>query len=380
MRASSDKWWLLPSGILVASLLAALSIIAFGPSLAGHSSAEVARRAAAETSEAASAGCSGASANDYACYQRRYQNLVRNSGVQAALEELKDEYKKNEFVRSNCHPLVHVIGSAAVELYGDLPATYAQGDPFCSSGYYHGATATFVAKIGAEKMLEEADTLCADLGEHQKYSAYHRNCVHGLGHGFMVAQENELFEALKACDASTDEWERDQCYGGVFMENIMAEGDTDNPSKYLKVDQLLYPCTDLESRYRNPCYLRQTAYALKMQDNDFSKVFDLCATVEGDHRPACYQGLGRNAAVRNIRYSISDMAEINSTSMLCTIGEDYEARSNCIIGAVQSLINTYNSDAWAKALCDSFDGADLRSLCLQETEKHYKTFDPDMEL
>jgi hypothetical protein len=377
MRASFEKWWLLPSGILIASLLAALSIIVFGPSLSGRSSAEVARRAAAESSKTASAGCSGASANDYACYQERYRDLVRAAGVEAAFAELKDEYEKNEFVRANCHPLVHVIGSVAAELYGDLPATYAQGDPLCGSGYYHGATASFVAKIGAERMLEAGDTLCAELGEHPKHSAYHRNCVHGLGHGFMVAQKNELFAALEACDTLSDSWEREHCYGGVFMENIMAEGDTVHPSRYLKADQLLYPCTDVETRYRDSCYLRQTAYALKMQDNDFSKVFDLCRGVEDDHRPACYQGLGRNAAVRSFRYSISDMAEINSTSVLCTLGKDYEARSNCIIGAVQSLINTYNSDAWAKALCDSFDSADLRSLCLQEAEKHYKTFDPD---
>lgn len=77
-----------------ASALVALGIFVLGPSYVA-------------------ADCSGASAGDYACYQQRYQNLVRDSGVETAFDELKDEYGKNGFVRSNCHQLSHVIGRAA---------------------------------------------------------------------------------------------------------------------------------------------------------------------------------------------------------------------------------------------------------------------------
>ncbi len=225
MKASFDEWWLLPLGILAASALVALGIVVFEPSFAGRSSTEVDQQA---TNELA-AHCSGASATDYACYQQRYRDLVLSSGVAAAFAELRDEYEKNEFVRAGCHQLTHVIGYAALDFYGDLSTTYEWGDDLCTAGYYHGAMEAAVAKIGAGKILDEAGSLCSSPREYQRHSFVHYNCVHGLGHGFMGVYENELFESLEACDTLTDLWERDPCYAGVFMQNMMAEDDPSHP-------------------------------------------------------------------------------------------------------------------------------------------------------
>lgn len=154
MRVSFDKrLWLLPFAILATSALVALGIVVFEPP-AGETAAD----------------CSGALATDYACHQERYRDLARDSGVDAAFAELRDEYKKNDFVKSNCHQLVHVIGRTAADLYGDVPGAYGQGDDFCSAGYYHGAMEAFVAEVGAERIFEEADTLCADLRENRNHS------------------------------------------------------------------------------------------------------------------------------------------------------------------------------------------------------------------
>ncbi len=102
MRASFDRWWLLPFAILVASALVALGIVVFEPSFVDRSSGEAAHRGA---SEVAVTDCSGALSTDYACHQQRYQNLVRESGVEAAFAELKDEYEKNELTKANSHQL-----------------------------------------------------------------------------------------------------------------------------------------------------------------------------------------------------------------------------------------------------------------------------------
>jgi hypothetical protein len=362
MKAGFNKWWLLPLSILTASTLLASSILVFKPAFIDRSFVAIVQRAPS----GAVVDCSGALANDYACYQQRYQDLVNDFGVKAAFSDLKDEYEKSEFVKNTCHQMTHVIGRAAVGLYGDLSSTYAQGDNFCWSGYYHGAMEAIVAKIGPDKILKEANTVCADLREHQKQSFYHYNCVHGLGHGFMGIQDNELFESLETCDTLTDRWERESCYGGVFMENVMAESNPSHPSKYLKADQPLYPCTDVETKYKTECYKMQTSYALETQGNDFAKVFDLCGTVEDDFRPTCYQSLGRDASTQ----SISDVDQTKST---CMLGKDYEARSNCVVGAVKDFISYYHDDTKAKALCGSLD-SDLRALCLQTSEEYYKSF------
>jgi hypothetical protein len=384
VRADFNKWWLLPFGILTTLGLIALSIMVSEPSVIGRLSAEVAQRpasesagaeeaagepsektseavAVSETSEGAATDCSDASTTDYVCYQKRYQALVHDYDVEAAFAELKDEYTTNKFVRSNCHQLTHVIGRAAGELYGGISGAYGRGDPFCTGGYYHGVMEAVVAEVGADKILNEANMLCADLRV-QRYSDYHFNCVHGLGHGFMGILENELFESLRTCDVLVDGWERENCYGGVFMENLRAKDNPSHTSEYLKADQPLYPCTDVETKYKNLCYQMQTSYALEAQDNDFAKVFALCATYENNLRPACYQGLGHDAAWQSIGQNIPDVAEPGFTSMMCMLGGGFEARSNCVVGAIKYFTDHYRSDAQARALCGFFDPS-LRVVC-----------------
>jgi hypothetical protein len=380
-------------------VLVALGVIVLGPSILDRSSAEVEQRATSEppvtskvarpaaseptgTREVATAvapvDCSGDSASEYACYQRRYQALVRELGVEAAFAELKGEIARDDLASSNCHQLTHVIGRVAAEIYGDISGSYARGDSFCGSGYYHGVMETVVAKIGPEKVLEEANTLCADLRERQERSIYHYNCAHGLGHGFMGIQENELFESLETCDTLPDTWERNRCYGGVFMENVLVEDDPSHPSKYLKADRPLYPCDEVGTRYKDECYQRQTSEALKTQGNDFARVFDLCSTVEDGFRPSCYQGIGWDASVQSLKRSIGDAAVNEATGTLCVLGEDHEAQFNCVVGAVEYFIRHYYSDAQARAFCESL-GANLRSDCLREAEEYYGSLQSPLE-
>jgi len=64
-----NKWWLLPLGILMGSALLALNIIVLQPSFIDRwLSGLVAQRDVVD--------CSGERANDYVCYQERYQGLV----------------------------------------------------------------------------------------------------------------------------------------------------------------------------------------------------------------------------------------------------------------------------------------------------------------
>lgn len=142
----------MPIGVLAASAWVALTIVVvFGVPFVGSAAVD----------------CSGALASNYACYQ----DLVKDSGVGVAFDDIKDEYEKNDFVKSGCHQLVHVIGRSAAEIHGDLPTTYAQGDEFRGSGYYHGDEQ---AKRLCES-VKEADlrTVCFRAGE-EYYEAFEK--------------------------------------------------------------------------------------------------------------------------------------------------------------------------------------------------------------
>jgi hypothetical protein len=371
---------LLPFGILTTSALIASSIIAFGPTFADHpSDDEVAQHGAHEPTETSGplVECSGPSASDHACYQQRYESLVRISGVEAAFAQLKDEFTEDEFVNSNSHHLTHIIGRAAAELYGDITGAYSRGDNFCASGYYNGVIEATMATLGADEIVDEADNICADLRESQSHSFDHRNCLHGLGHGSMYVLGNELFEALRTCDALTDEWERDQCSGGVFMENLNTDDNPGHLSNYLKSDQPFYPCTEVKNEYKTQCYVRHTEYALKvvsqhdttLQEN-FAKVFDLCVKeVEDDFRPACYSGLGHLATTEASLADTTDEAQAAFARELCMLGQDYEALHYCVVAAARQFVYHYDSDVQAKELCEPLMSTDLRAVCLQRTDE-----------
>jgi hypothetical protein len=362
--ANYNGWWLLPLGIFTASALCALGILVFRPAFVEHSYAAV--FGPVPSGEEAAVQCSGPLANDYSCYQKRYQDLVYGSGVEAALAELKDEFAKEPFVKSNCHQLTHVIGRTAAKLYdGDVASTYGRGDDFCASGYYHGAMETVVADIGADKIREEADGICAAPREQQEQSLNHRNCAHGLGHGFMGLYQNDLFESLDACGYLSDRFERDQCSGGVFMQNVMDEDNPSTPSKHLKADDPFYPCPEVDSEYKDQCFLRQTVYALRKQGNDFAKVFELCGRIEDGYRDSCYVGLGNNAAAQSTKNYTTDEAQTQFIDGQCMQGQDVEAQSKCLGAAATQLVFYYDSDVQAKALCGSLTSPDWRTACLQ---------------
>src|SRR5919206_1926314 len=367
--ANFNRWWLLPFTILTASALTAVSIIVFRPSFIDHGYALEEFQQTASTNT--SIDCSGPSASDFSCYQKRYQDLVYNSGVQAAFADLKDQFNKEHFVQANCHQLTHVIGRAAADLYaGDLASTYSQGDNFCASGYYHGAMETIVRNIGADKIVDEANDICAAARQEQNQSLNHRNCAHGIGHGLMGLYQNELFESLEGCDALSDGWERDQCSGGVFMENIIDENNPSNPSKYLKADQPFYPCTEVKSEYKQQCYTRHSEYALKKQDNDFAKAFELCGKIEDGFQKVCYVGLGNEAADQGTHYDSADGSQAKFIRGLCTQAQNDEALSTCLIGAATQLIFYYDSDEQAKALCKSLWSGGWRSTCRQLSKEY----------
>src|SRR5918994_6076837 len=375
-----NKWWLLPFGILTTSALIASSIIVFGPTFADHPSDEVAQHGALEPTETNEqlAECSGASASDHACYQQRYESLVHISGVEAAFVQLKDEFTEDEFVNTNCHHLTHIIGRAAAELYDDITGAYSRGDNFCASGYYHGVIEATMATLGADEVGDEADNICADLRERQSHSFDHRNCLHGLGHGAMYVLGNEVFEALRTCDALADEWERDQCSGGVFMENLNIDDNPGHLSKYLKADRPFYPCDEVKTEYKTQCYVRHTEYALKVisqpgatQQDNFAKVFGLCAKeVEDGYKPACYSGLGHLATTEaSLLDGTDDEAQATFARELCMLGQDYEALHYCVIAAARQFVYYYNSEVQAKELCAPLTSADLRAVCLKRTEE-----------
>jgi hypothetical protein len=340
--------------------------------LIGQSSMEIKNPQAGRANEAAvsrevkiSDICQGDQTQVFNCYQKHYQALVKKDSVQTAFADLRERYKQNGYVVSQCHPITHVIGDSAVEKYPTASEAYSHGDSFCWSGYYHGVLEGILSKIGMDKAVAEINNICKDIPGKSQYSFDYYNCVHGLGHGLMAITSTELFQSLKLCDGLKGNWEQTSCYGGVFMENVIVD-NKNHFTKYLKPSEPLYPCNAVDERYKSACYLMQTSYMLKVLNGDFNKVFAECAKADAGYIATCYQSVGRDASGRSV-------SNAESTKNTCNLGSNFDARSNCIVGAVKDFISYFHSDVQAKQLCNSLS-EDLKSVCLSTAESYYKTF------
>lgn len=300
----------------------------------------------------------------FGCYEDYYVALVKNKGVTVAFGDLKARYDQNSYIKSQCHPIVHVIGSTATQLYPDVGTAYTKGDSFCWSGYYHGVMEGIIAQISREELASKMNGICGTIPGKASYSFDYYNCVHGLGHGVMAISQNELFDSLKLCDNLVGSWEQSSCHSGAFMENVIVD-NKNHYTKYLKPDEPLYPCTVVEDKYKGTCYLMQTSYMLKVTGGDFEQVFELCRQV-GNFSATCYQSLGRDASGRNI-------SNVDSTKATCALGKDFDQKSNCIVGAVKDFVSYHHSDVQAKQLCTALE-QELQSICFSTIESYYTTF------
>jgi hypothetical protein len=310
----------------------------------------------------------------YSCYKRQLTQITNEKGPQAAIDLLKSQYSQSSYVKSQCHQLVHVVGRAALTKYGNIADTYAHGDQFCWSGYYHGALEQLANQKGVAYLLSNANDICAKVPGRQTKSFYYYNCVHGMGHGYMFVENGNLFKALADCDALIDNFDSTSCYGGVFMQNIMNEQAPDaeedvagQPQQTaLSSDKPMYPCTAVADKYKDQCYLMQTSYALQVESYDFTKVFKLCSSIEQTYVDTCYTSLGRDASGESI-------SDVQKTKENCMLGPTLDARKYCIEGAVKDFISYFHSDGQAKILCASLT-PDLKPACIKVANDYYVSF------
>jgi len=356
-------WWLIPIVILASCSLAAMLLLKSGSKKVESQDFN--------PKTAALVQCLGTPReSELECWRQRMEVLVTQNPTNAqAFSDADSAYKTSPYVQSNCHQIAHIIGRSAGKKYGgDVKKAYQDGNDFCSSGYYHGVLEAALTITDKATILSKLNDICSGVKAEGIYKLKHFNCVHGLGHGLMQLHDNELFTALGSCDTLTDSWERQSCLGGVFMENIMNEFNPGHETKYLKADDLLYPCDAVENYYKEPCYLIQTAHMLKATGQNFAKTFELCGSVAQPYDATCYQSLGRDASGNSV-------SNLDSTTTTCNLGSTRRARENCYIGAVKDFVWHNNNLEKGLELCNRITTEPtVKATCEQTAIDYFATF------
>jgi hypothetical protein len=187
-------------------------------------------------------------------------------------------------------------------------------------------------------------------------------CLHGLGHAIMFFASYNLTNSLEVCDALEDDWSRNSCYGGVFMENVF---NSINEKKNFSSTDYHAPCSRLDAKYRHECYMMQTSRMTEM-GLAAEGILEQCAKA-GDFREVCAQSLGRDLS------NESRLGERREAAKKCELASG-EIRRACVRGVVYALVDNTWDGRYALPFCAALSSADDQEDCFKETQQYLRSY------
>ena len=282
--------------------------------------------------------------SDEPCFWQAFGNIAFREGPKPALALVQDVYGSG--ASQSCHRTVHAIGSASLARnHGNVARTFAEGDASCGSGYYHGVLERSLVNVRSRKatvLAPVARTLCDDAAGMTPWIAY--QCLHGLGHGLMIATGLSLPVSLEVCSRLVRWWDSDACRSGVFMENLSSSYGV--RSLWLRDDDPLYPCTWVATEAKRRCYQMVTSRILPSVGDDWTRTAEICTTVENAFAYMCFRSFGRDASSRSGR-------DAAATIETCAISRPYGGERECIWAAAQDVVSNFTSGQSARPLCEA---------------------------
>jgi hypothetical protein len=299
----------------------------------------------------------------FGCYQRAFRALVDAKNPAVALDKLDALSKTDTYVLRTCHPLAHEIGHLAYAKYKSVTVAEGYARETCWSGYHHGLMESYISQFDDGQLRSRMNTICKQDADHP-YSLAYYNCWHGLGHGLTIRFAQDIFRSLKFCNAITHSWERQSCYSGVFMQNIVANGSGMHRAVDLKPSDPIYPCDAVSEQEKPSCYLMQTSYVLQVKKWNLPAAFHICDGVEAAYVGTCYRSMGRDISGA----ALLDPAKVVPQCALGAKAHQWE----CIAGAAANAVYDRHGRAMADALCERVP-ASQRAACRKATDQAVST-------
>jgi hypothetical protein len=326
-----------------------------------------------------------------ACYRMYFIHRLAAGGVDRALAALRVLITTDPDVKRDVHMYAHGIGIDAYQIRPDMALTFSHCTVEFSSGCYHGVMQAYFELHGTDDPTV-VRTACQayDGAPEKKWLLF--QCLHGMGHGLDMTLDHDLPRALRGCDLLDEQWHRQSCYGGAFMENIAQVSMPDHPSNKLAAERgsgkrmdammdmstghavhsatpsshfvtydrnnLQYPCSIVESRYGFECYRIQTALILTLNHGDLAATAKACDQAPKDFRPACYNSLGRDIT------SYADYERVRAMQY-CIVGNP-DLRGYCYVGVANTLMDEGAKPEAGFAVCRALTNASYRKLCFSD--------------
>ena len=358
------------TALVAAALLPVLALTAFGAvELATDEPAETAARAAKASilNPHPAAGpftaddtelddCVGEATDQRLCLEQAFGNVAYRTSGKEALALMASREAAQPEVAAGCHRIAHAIGAAVLAREdGDAASALAEGDSTCWSGFYHGLLERALAPArSTDELGRLIATLCEPDGKDWPLFTRYQ-CLHGLGHGLMLRTGNAVEPSLEMCTRLGDQWSRQSCHGGVFMESFSPSLDLKPPP--FDPAAPLEPCPSVAEGYKLYCYLQVADNLVRGLEYDWPAVARACETEPAaEWREICFQSYGRQA-------SGSNYGKPAAVAELCAIAGD-AGESGCVYGAARDMASNAASGKPAATFCKVLSPT-LESRCFE---------------
>ncbi|MBV9773875.1 MAG: hypothetical protein JO040_07990 [Gemmatimonadetes bacterium] len=330
------------------------------------------------------------------CYEPVVLGVLHASGIPGAVQTLDHLAMMDRDVKRDAHVYAHAIGIAAYGAPEEVGKTFAQCTPDYQSGCYHGVIQAYFMDPRRGEAVTEAsvNALCRDYRADEKDRWLQFQCAHGMGHGLTMYYDHDLPRALRGCDLVQSGFEREACYQGAFMENVvnalmphhpaaalmhgahagmehggmehdqgamhhgMAMGEASGP-KYKALDPKdpFYPCNTVEDRYQSACWGMQTSAILSFNGQNVAETAGLCDRAPEKWRVTCFISLGRDVSGQTLQ---------NRTEAIrkCALA-DTTYQPWCHVGAATNMLNVTAKAEDGLAYCREVAGEANKSRCYQ---------------
>jgi hypothetical protein len=301
------------------------------------------------------------------CFEQAFGNVAYREGGKRALALMDEDSATMPAVKAGCHRIAHTIGAAAlVRAKGNVGAALADGDSTCWSGFYHGLLERALAPARSSAELGTLIATLCDPAQQHWPPFTHYQCLHGLGHGLMLRTGYALDASLDMCTRLPDQWSRQSCDGGVFMESF-SPSLSDEPPPFDARDPLA-PCPRVARKHKLYCYLQVADNLVRGTGYDWEKIAADCDTeTVAEWRAICFQGVGRQVSGNNY-------GRPRSVARLCAIAGP-RGESDCVYGAARDIASNAASGKPAAVFCRLLAGA-LVSRCFEGVGTILATLDP----
>ena len=322
------------------------------------------------------------------CYLTLLLSLAESDRIALAMGTLAAIADRDQRIMATGHDYAHAIGMRGYDPAREFGEQFVSCTVAFQSGCYHGLIQVHLTSI-PEVNQEAVDGFCDRIPGLDTNHWLRFQCAHGLGHGLLMAFNHDLPRGLAGCDFLSGAWDRASCYGGAFMENVIATdthhmpvraastaatdsasgGHADHgdpapepapePPAFPRINPAdpYYPCSVLHEHYQPSCYGMQTSLMLELTKYDWAATARLCDGAPVSYRAICYQSLGTNISGNTVRNTPKAIA-------LCLLGSE-ALQPWCFLGVVKNFVDVTSDPEDGLAFCREVPGEANRLKCFE---------------